>query len=96
MEQPIYCGCCSWENNWEDLAIFFDYPGEIRRMISTTNTYRRLQSPAPQGNEIQSIFPNSRGGSHVAFSGQLRHHQEVDHAHLQLAIYPQPTCHSLL
>jgi transposase-like protein len=28
----------SRENNWEDLATFFDYPVEIRRLIYTTNT----------------------------------------------------------
>jgi putative transposase len=27
----------SWENNWEDLATFFQYPTEIRRLIYTTN-----------------------------------------------------------
>lgn len=27
----------SWENNWEDLATFFAYPAEIRRLIYTTN-----------------------------------------------------------
>ena len=28
----------SWENNWEELATFLDFPAEIRRMIYTTNT----------------------------------------------------------
>jgi transposase-like protein len=28
----------SWEKNWEELATFFDFPSEIRRMIYTTNT----------------------------------------------------------
>ena len=28
----------SWENNWEDLTTFFDFPAEIRRLIYTTNT----------------------------------------------------------
>ncbi|HMB22541.1 MAG TPA: transposase [Anaerolineales bacterium] len=27
----------SWQNNWEDLATFFAYPTEIRRLIYTTN-----------------------------------------------------------
>ena len=27
----------SWENNWEDLATFFEFPKEIRRLIYTTN-----------------------------------------------------------
>lgn len=37
----------SWENNWEDLATFFNYPAQIRRLIYTTNTiegyYRQLR-----------------------------------------------------
>ena len=28
----------SWERNWEDLATMYESPGEIRRLISTTNT----------------------------------------------------------
>ncbi len=27
----------SWQNNWEDLATFFEFPREIRRLIYTTN-----------------------------------------------------------
>jgi putative transposase len=37
----------SWESNWEDLATYFNYPAEIRRLIYTTNTiegyYRQLR-----------------------------------------------------
>jgi len=28
----------SWQNNWVDLATFFEFPKEIRRLIYTTNT----------------------------------------------------------
>jgi putative transposase len=28
----------SWQNNWEDLSTFFEFPQEIRRLIYTTNT----------------------------------------------------------
>ena len=28
----------SWQNNWENLATFFEFPQEIRRLIYTTNT----------------------------------------------------------
>jgi transposase-like protein len=28
----------SWQNNWEDLSTFFEFPNEIRRLIYTTNT----------------------------------------------------------
>lgn len=37
----------SWENNWQDLTTYFNYPAEIRRLIYTTNTiegyYRQLR-----------------------------------------------------
>ena len=28
----------SWQNNWDDLATFFEFPKEIRRLIYTTNS----------------------------------------------------------
>ena len=28
----------SWQNNWAELAVFFDFPKEIRRLIYTTNS----------------------------------------------------------
>lgn len=28
----------SWQNNWDDLVTFFEFPKEIRRLIYTTNT----------------------------------------------------------
>jgi len=35
----------SWENNWEELATFLDFPVEIRRMIYTTNTIEGYNRP---------------------------------------------------
>lgn len=32
----------SWQNNWENLTQFFNYPMEIRRIIYTTNTIENL------------------------------------------------------
>ena len=32
----------SWENNWEKLSAYFDYPAEIRKMIYTTNAVEGL------------------------------------------------------
>lgn len=32
----------SWKNNWNNLAVFFKYPKEIRRMIYTTNALENL------------------------------------------------------
>ncbi len=32
----------SWQNNWENLTCFFDFPLEIRKLIYTTNTIENL------------------------------------------------------
>jgi len=34
----------SWKDNWADLATFFKYPNEIRRLIYTTNAIESLNS----------------------------------------------------
>ena len=32
----------SWKNNWDNLAVFFKYPEEIRTVIYTTNAVENL------------------------------------------------------
>lgn len=32
----------SWQNNWEELTVFFDFPLEIRKIIYTTNLVENL------------------------------------------------------
>ena len=32
----------SWENNWDKLTVFFDFPAEIRKIIYTTNLIENL------------------------------------------------------
>lgn len=81
----------SWENNWEDLATFFAYPAEIRRLIYTTNAYRRLQSRGAQGCQNESFVFDPRSGTKVALSGQSERHPKVDDAHSKLGAYPEPT-----
>ena len=34
----------SWRNNWPELSTFFRYPGEVRRLIYTTNPKESLNS----------------------------------------------------
>ena len=44
----------SWEENWEELTVFFDFPIEIRKIIYTTNLIENLNgcllytSPSPR------------------------------------------------
>ena len=49
----------SWENNWEDLATFFDYPAEIRRMIYTTNTVEGYNRQLRKVTKTRASFPTA-------------------------------------
>jgi putative transposase len=47
----------SWENNWEDLATFFYYPAEIRRLIYTTNTIEGYHRQLRKVSKNKAAFP---------------------------------------
>lgn len=49
----------SWEINWSELATFFAYPEEIRRIIYTTNTIESLNRQFRKVTKTTSIFPNN-------------------------------------
>ena len=47
----------SWENNWTDLATFFDYTPEIRRLIYTTNPIEDYNRQLRKVTKTKAVFP---------------------------------------
>jgi putative transposase len=47
----------SWQNNWEELATFFDYPAEIRRLIYTTNPIEGYNRQLRKVTKNKASFP---------------------------------------
>ena len=47
----------SWEDNWECLATFFDYPHEIRRLIYTTNAVEGYHRQLRKIVKTKASFP---------------------------------------
>ncbi|MFD2670569.1 IS256 family transposase [Marinicrinis sediminis] len=47
----------SWRNNWEELATFFKYPPEIRKLIYTTNIIESYHRQLRKVTKGKSIFP---------------------------------------
>lgn len=47
----------SWENNWNDLATFFDYTPEIRRLIYTTNPIEAYNRQLRKVTKTKALFP---------------------------------------
>jgi transposase-like protein len=48
----------SWRNNWEELATFFKYPPEIRKLIYTTNIIESYHRQLRKVTKGKSIFPS--------------------------------------
>ena len=50
----------SWENNWEELATMFAYPGQIRRLIYTTNTVKVIIANCARSSRPKAVFRPQR------------------------------------
>ena len=50
----------SWQNNWEDLATFFAFPKEIRRLIYTTNTVEGYHRQLRKVIKTKGSFPTEQ------------------------------------
>jgi len=48
----------SWRQNWNNIATFFKYPEEIRKMIYTTNAVEALYRQFRKVTKSKSLFPN--------------------------------------
>ena len=49
----------SWRNNWNNLAVFFKYPDEIRKIIYTTNAVENLHRQFRKVTKNRALFPNN-------------------------------------
>jgi putative transposase len=50
----------SWQNNWDDLATFFEFPREIRRLIYTTNTVEGYHRQLRKVIKTKGSFPTEQ------------------------------------
>jgi len=48
----------SWEDNWDNLSTFFEFPTNIRKIIYTTNVIESLNSQFRKVTKTKLIFPN--------------------------------------
>ncbi len=50
----------SWRTNWAELATYFKYPGELRKIIYTTNSAESYHRQLRKVTKSKSIFPNDK------------------------------------
>lgn len=57
----------SWENNWEELATFLNYPAEIRRLIYTTNTIEGYNRQLRKVVKNKAAFPSAEAARKLLY-----------------------------
>ena len=57
----------SWQNNWEELAIFFEFPKEIRRLIYTTNTVEGYHRQVRKVIKNKPMFPTEQSARKLLY-----------------------------
>jgi putative transposase len=61
----------SWENNWLELATFFDYSAEIRRLIYTTNPIEGYNRQLRKVTKTKSSFPTQEAVRKLLYLANL-------------------------
>lgn len=57
----------SWQNNWEELATFFQFPKEIRRLIYTTNAVEGYHRQLRKVIKNKSSFPTPQSARKLLY-----------------------------
>ena len=57
----------SWQNNWDQLATFFQFPKEIRRLIYTTNTVEGYHRQLRKVIKNKSSFPTPKAARKLLY-----------------------------
>lgn len=57
----------SWDENWAELTTFFEYPGQIRHLIYTTNAVEAYHRMVRKFTKTKSIFPTDDSIRKVVF-----------------------------
>ena len=70
----------NWENNWEDVSSFFQFSGDIRRIMYTTNIIEGLNRQYRKVTKTKSVFPSDTALEKDAVSCEQKCNKEVDAA----------------
>lgn len=62
----------AWRRDWSRLTVFFDYPPEIRKVISTTNAIESLNFSLRKVLKSRGAFPTDESILKVLYLGMQR------------------------
>ncbi len=85
----------SWQNNWEDLATFFEFPREIRRLIYTTNGVEGYHRQLRKVIKTKGSFPTEQAVRKLLYLATLNITRKWTMPIQNWPRNPQPVSHSL-
>lgn len=57
----------SWKSNWDNLATFFEFPTQIRKIIYTTNIIENINRIIRKYSKTKTMFPNDTAMEKVVY-----------------------------
>jgi transposase-like protein len=57
----------SWRTHWDNLNTLFNYPGDIRKAIYTTNAIESLNSVIRKATKKRKVFPTDNAAMKVIY-----------------------------
>lgn len=57
----------SWEREWENLTVYFNFPTDIRRLIYTTNIIENLNRNIRRYTKTKNMYPNDNAALKAVF-----------------------------
>ncbi len=57
----------SWQANWSNLIVIYDYPAPIRKVIYTTNAIESLNSVIRKSTRNRKVFPDDQSAMKVVY-----------------------------
>lgn len=62
----------SWQTNWTEVSTYFDYPGEIRRIIYTTNSVESYHRQLRKVTKTKAAFPTPEAARKLLYLATQR------------------------
>lgn len=85
----------SWQNNWENLSSYFDYPLEIRKIIYTTNTIENLNRGIRKYTKTKVQFPDDLSAQKAVYLAIINIEKKMEYACEKLGYHTTPIFNDL-
>ena len=81
----------SWRRAWGEVVPFYAFPGDVRRILYTTNAIEALNSKLRRAVRARGHFPSDEAATKAPLPGLEPLREGVDHAAARVVPWPSPS-----